>query len=233
MAERTDTSPTPAGRVLVVDNDSDIAEVVTAILGDEGYAVATLTEKDHASIAAAVGEQEPDCILLDGSAETGFDDSWMEAAYLAARERAIPTIMFSAHSEAVAEARDRASQRAAAAHFAAVVPKPFSIDELVEAVAQACGRAEPFDATPAGERARTEELVRRLRAAGAVDVRTGNRREWATFISSHDEQIYQLYWWQRLGLYIVGRYDEDARLEIVGRHFELDAAIDAVLPAAR
>jgi CheY-like chemotaxis protein len=233
VPEQTEISPTSTSlRVLLVDDDADIAEVVTAILGDEGYAVVTLAAKDHASIAAAVGVQEPDCVLLDGSAGSGFDDSWTEAAYLAARQRAVPTIMFSAHGEAVAEARDGASERATAARFAAVVAKPFSIDDLLEAVAHACGRSEPFDGTPAGERARTEELVRRLRAAGATDMRVGNRREWATFASMHDENIYQLYWWQRLGVYIVGRYDEEAHLEIVGRHFELDAAIAAALPSS-
>ena len=231
MPEQTETAPPPTGpRVLLIDGDADVTEVVSAILGDEGYLVETMSARDHASIAAAVGVQEPDCILLDGSTGTGFGDSWTEAAYLAARRRAIPTIMFSAHGEAVAEARDGASERATAANFAAVVAKPFSVDELIEAVAHACGRSEPFDVTPAGERARTQELVRRLHAAGATDVRTGNRREWATFASSHDEHIYQLYWWQRLGLYIVGRYDEDARLETVGRHFELETAIAAALP---
>lgn len=226
------SSPSPAPRVLVVDGDADIAEVVSAILGDEGYAVETLSAQDHPSIAAAVGIHEPDCILLDGSGPSGFGDSWTEAAYLAARRRAVPTIMFSAHADAVAEANEGTSDRATAARFAAVVAKPFSVDALLDAVAEAVGRSEPFDHSPAGEHARTDELVSRLCAAGATDVRAGNRREWATFGSVHDEHIYQLYWWQRLGLYIVGRYDADARLETLGRYFELEAAIAAALPPA-
>lgn len=218
-------------RVLLVDNDQDIRELVQAVLTDEGYEVTTLGEAGHDAIAAAVGQVEPDCILLDGAEGPSFGGSWDNAAYLATRARSVPTVMFSAHSDAVTEARDRRSDRSVAAHFTAVVPKPFHLDELLEAVETATGRANHFDRSEAGEQQRTAELMEELREAGATDIRTSNRREWATFVSPADDRIYQLYWWQRLGVYMVGGYDDRARLETIGQYFERRTAIDAALGA--
>ncbi len=219
-------------RVLLVDNDPNIAELVTAILTDDGYEVTALQDTDHESIAAAVGRLEPDCVLLDGAEGPQFGGSWSEAAYLSERSRAVPTVMFTAHADAVAEARSRASRRASKAEFAAVIGKPFGLDELLDAVATAAGRSDRFDRTDTGERQRTAELIGELAARGATDIRTSERREWATFVSPHDGQIYQLYWWQRLGRYVIGRYDDQARLELLGQFFERDGAIEAALGTA-
>ena len=233
MADRQDAPSTSKdGRlVLLVDNDQDVRDLVQAVLTDEGYQVTALGETTHEAIAAAVGQVEPDCILLDGAAGSEFGDSWATAAYLSTRARPIPAVMFSAHSKAVAEARDRSTERAENANFVAVVPKPFLLDELLEVVENATGRSSRFDRSEAGEQRRTAELMEELRAAGATDIRTSNRREWATFVSPADERIYQLYWWQRLGVYIVGRYDDAARLEIIGQYYERRSAIDAALSA--
>lgn len=219
-------------RVLLIDDDADIADVVRAMLTDEGYVVGVLVDTSHQSILAAVGMQEPDCILLDGSDVADYGSSWAEAAYLAARERSIPTIMFSAHAADVREAKRKESDRARAAEFAAVLAKPFSLDELIEAVTSACGNSEPFNQTAAGDRERTLQLSRRLRELGAQDIRTSDRREWATFRRTDDDAICQLYWWQATGVYVVGRYREDATLASIGHFFELGAAIAAVMPNA-
>ena len=234
MTEHTEGSGQMADpiRVLLVDNDADITELVSAILSDEGYQVAAQHDTDHAAIAAAVGQLEPDCVLLDGAEGPAFGNSWSEAAYLSTRARAVPAIMFTAHAYAVAEARERNTERARAADFAAIVPKPFTLDELLDAVASASGKSQRFDRSESAERQRTQALVTELEAAGATDIRTSERREWATFVSPHDDRIYQLYWWQLRGLYIVGRYDADARLEIVGQYFERSAAIAAAMEAS-
>lgn len=137
-------------RVLLIDDDADIASVVLAILTDEGYAVSVLVDTSRNAILAAVGQQEPDCVILDGSSSLEYGPSWGDAAYLAARERSIPTIMFTAHVADVAEARDAESERARAADFAAVLGKPFTLDDLVAAVATACQRSEPFNQSAAG-----------------------------------------------------------------------------------
>lgn len=219
-------------RVLLIDNDADIAELVTAILTDEGYEVTALAGADHAAVAGATGKTEPDCILLDGDAGSAFGASWDEAAYLATRARPVPVVMFTAHSHAVAEAREGTSDRALAAEFAAIVPKPFALDDLIAAVATATGRSVRFDRSASAERERTRALVKELKAAGATDIRTSERREWATFVSPHDERINQIYWWQRKGVYIIGRYDADAHLEILGQYFERAAAVAAALETA-
>ena len=117
MGQHRDGTPY---RVLLVDDDADIANVVLAILTDEDYLVEILVDTSHQSVMAAVGMQEPDCILLDGAAGHEYGSSWAEAAYLGARDRAIPTIMFSAHSGDVREAQREESDRARAADFAAV-----------------------------------------------------------------------------------------------------------------
>ncbi len=223
-----DTRPAPF-RVLLVDDDQDVRDLVKAVLSDEGYEVSTLAESNHDSIAAAVGRIEPDCILLDGVSGPSFGDSWTHAAYLARRGRPVPTVMFTAHMAAVNEARDGSTERSSAAGFAAVVPKPFQLDELLAAVETATGRSTPFDRSDAAEEARTEALKQELAEAGASEIHTSTRREWATFISPIDDCLYQLYWWEGLGTYMVGRYDDSARLELIGRHYERRDAIDAAV----
>lgn len=231
MTERQDRAATSDHPLLVllVDADQDIRDLVQAVLTDEGYEVTAISDTTHDAIAAAVGQVEPDCILLDGAEGTEFGESWAQAAYLATRSRVVPTVMFTAHAKAVAEAREGTSERSVAAGFAAIVPKPFLLDQLLEAVETATGRSKRFDRSDAGEEQRTEVLRRELSGAGATDIRTSSRREWATFVSPSDERIYQLYWWQLKGVYMVGRYDEDARLEMIGQYYERRTAIDAAL----
>ncbi|HSM38615.1 MAG TPA: response regulator [Candidatus Limnocylindrales bacterium] len=217
-------------RVLVVDDDGDVADVVSAILTDDGYAVSTLVDVSHDSLFATVGKLEPDCLLLDGSSQVEYGLSWADAAHLAARQRSVPTIMFTAHPIDVREAQDAQSERARAADFAFVLGKPFHIDELLAAVATACERSEPFNHSSVGDRARTAALVRRLGELGATDVRTSDQREWATFRPKDTDAIRQLYWWQAKGAYLVGSYDQDGSLTRIGQFYDLEDAIAAAVP---
>lgn len=217
-------------RVLLVDDDADVADVVRAILSDDGYSVSVLVDTSRESILAGVGMQEPDCVLLDDSSKAEYGPSWADAAYLAARERSVPTIMFSAHAADVREAREAKSDRARAAEFAAILGKPFSLDDLLTAVATACERSEPFNQSSEGDRERTVALARRLRQLGATDIRTSDRREWATFQPNGVDAIRQLYWWQRMGVYLVGSYQQEGALTGIGQFFELEAALAAAIP---
>lgn len=218
-------------RVLLIDDDGDVADVVRAILTDDGYSVSTLVDISHDSLFATVGKEEPDCVLLDGSSQVEYGSSWADAAHLAARERSVPTIMFSAHSSDVREARQAQSERARAAAFADILGKPFHIDELLAAVATACGRSEPFNHSAEGDRGRTVALARRLTELGATDIRTSDQREWATFRPKGVDAVRQVYWWQRMGVYLVGSYDQEGALRRIGQFFELEAAIAAALPS--
>lgn len=224
-----------AGTVLIVDNDRDIAELVRALLTDEGYSVSCLYDRDRDAIAAAVGRLEPDCILLDGESGMGGDygASWAEAARLAGRGRAIPVLMFTAHAPASDEAEAGESDRARAAHFSAVIRKPFDVDHLVDAVAKATGETPRFDRSPAADLERTSRLVARLKETGAMDVRSSTRREWVTFRAG-DDSLFQLYWWQKGGCYYVGAYLGDGgRMENIGLFYDVEGAVGCAAAALK
>lgn len=197
--------------ILIVDNDRDIAETVRAALQDEGYRVSVIAELSPDAIAGAVGSLEPDAVLLDGeSRDAGFGSSWLEAAKLADRLRAVPVIMFTAHAADLAEARAAVSRRVAAARFAAVLAKPFDLDELLDAVDRATGRSITFDRSVGADQTRSAALAKELDGIGAEDVRPSARREWVTF-RTPGGRLMQIYWWQTGGSYLIGRYDPDGR----------------------
>ncbi|HET6745766.1 MAG TPA: response regulator [Candidatus Limnocylindria bacterium] len=220
-----------APSVLVVDDDHDIAEIVQAVLTDEGYAVSCLYDLEGDAVMRAIGRLEPDCVLLDSVTPGGYEEGWAEAATLALRRRRIPVVMFTAHVLDAHEARTGASPRAKAAEFAAVVGKPFNLDELVAAVATATGRSVPFDRSAEGETKRTEALVATLAQHGATDIHPSRMREWATFLDVR-QRLWQIYWWQGHGVYLVGRYRDVGRMTLVGQFVDRDAAIEAALPGA-
>lgn len=216
--------------ILCVDDDRDVVEVVQAILEDEGYAVSTLYDLDDEALLRTIGRLEPDAVLLDGFAADGYGEAWGLAAGIRARPRPVPVVMFTAHARDVAEAQEGTSERATQADFSAILSKPFSLDELVEAVAGAVGRSEPFDRSRGAEEARTRELVQALKARGATDVRPSKMREWALF-RDQEGTWRQLYWWQGRGVYQLGRYRESGELVMIGQFIDREAALDLALPS--
>ena len=216
-----------APRILVIDDDRDIGEVVTAILGDEGYRVTVLDHISDETVRAAIGSLEPDCVLLDGVEAVEYAEAWATAADVRHRARPIPTVMFTAHRFDADEAIAGRSARAVEAGFSAVLRKPFHIDDLIATVRRAVASGVPFNRSLRAEQARTHELVARLTAAGASEVRPSAQREWANFRNPGGDEM-QLYWWQAAGAYLVARYSIDgARMEMIGHYFGLDAAIRA------
>jgi CheY-like chemotaxis protein len=131
--------------VLVVDDDDDIAQLLEEFLTSEGYAVAILKDGRVAAIQEAVARHQPDCILLDGGAGTNYGDSWDSAAMLARHTPAVPVIMFTAHTWAIAEAQANQSPRSQAAGFSDVLMKPFELSELIRVVEQAVARSRKPD----------------------------------------------------------------------------------------
>jgi DNA-binding response OmpR family regulator len=213
--------------VLVVEDDAVIAELVRSVLGDEGFAVSVLPGVRSDALRAAVNRLEPDCVLLDGeSSMAGYGTSWTDAAWARRRGRPIPVVMFTAGREGL----EGESDRSRAAGFAAVLPKPFDVDELVATVRRCAGLATPFDASASAEAERSRALAERLRTAGASGVRTAARRESALFRAPSGELV-QLLWSEREGTYRVVRYDEaSAATRLVGVFYDLDAAIALALP---
>lgn len=223
--------PTHAASVLCVDDDRDVAEVVQAILEDDGYAVSCLYDLGDDALLRAVGRLEPDVVLLDSATGVEYGGSWDLASTIASRPRPVPVVMFTAHSADATEATEGASARARAAHFAAIVLKPFDVDELLAAVATAAGRSSPFDRSEAGDTRRTDELVAALQARGATDVRPSRMREWALFRDG-ERRLLQIYWWETRGVYQLGRYRDNGQLAMLGHFVDRDTAIELALPTA-
>jgi CheY-like chemotaxis protein len=157
------TSGRAAPQILVIDDDRDMGEVVTAVLSDEGYKVTVLEHISDEAVRAAIGSLEPDCILLDGVQAAEYAEAWATAAEVHQRARPIPTIMFTSHRFDAEEAIQGTSQRAVEAGFSAVVSKPFHIDDLIATVRRAVESGVAFNHSLHAEQARTDELVAHLR----------------------------------------------------------------------
>lgn len=121
-------------RILCVDDDRRIGAVVEAALRDAGYAVSCLHDFTDETLRRAIGQTEPDCILLDSSTAADYERSWHAAAWIRQQPRSIPVVMFSAHLAEMREAQERLTERARLAAVAAVLLKPFLMNELIEAV---------------------------------------------------------------------------------------------------
>ena len=126
LESRIQDSHVPAGtRVLVVDDDDSIRQVVSLALADEGYQVDAAGDGEAA--LQLVRQQRPDLILLD--MRMPVMDGWEFARQY--RERPgphAPIIVVTA----ARDADDRAAQIAADG----VLPKPFRLHQLLELVDQ-------------------------------------------------------------------------------------------------
>jgi CheY-like chemotaxis protein len=118
--------------ILVVDDDSDIAELVQLALSEDGYAV--VTAPNGAAGLELAHEHPPDLILLD--MRMPVMDGWTFAArYRAEPGPRAPMIVMTA-------ARD-AAQRAAEVAADGFLSKPFGLTELFEVVDQYLGHQAP------------------------------------------------------------------------------------------
>ncbi len=221
-------------RVVVVDDDRDIAELMRSVLIDEGYEVTCLhSDPDPDKLRALLASVQPDCVLLDGLGDrSSYGDSWEIAAWLAEYEREVPVIMLTAHVSDVSEAKLGTSLRSRVAEFAEVVAKPFELDELLAAVGRATQKSEDRRTATAATKVQTSEMVERLRRRGAREISSSSRRPFVTFRSPAGELL-QLYLWGRLSTYYLGRYTADGtRMEPLGEFAALDAALALALPGS-
>jgi CheY-like chemotaxis protein len=212
--------------ILVVDDDEDVGDVVAAILSDEGYSVTTISDLSGEAFRMALGKLEPDLILLDGAGRHEYGEGWLQAARVHLRNRPVPVIMLTAHAQDAREAREGGSTRAHDAAFAAVLLKPFSLDTLIDVVSKSVSHT-PFNHSDSAEHRRTDSLVAELRALGATGILPSARRQWATFRLPPDDRVYQLYWWQQQGQYLLGAYSSDGVFDKLGTFWELEEALAA------
>lgn len=121
------------GSVLLVEDDTSIATVITAALQAEGLAVVrtdTAAGRDRLLDQAEYALMLTDVILGDG-------DGIATLGAVRSRHPDMPVIILSAQN--TLDTAVRASDTGAFEYF----PKPFDLDELVAAVHQAIGRAAP------------------------------------------------------------------------------------------
>jgi two-component system, chemotaxis family, chemotaxis protein CheY len=112
-------------RVLVVDDDDELAEVVRQVLRDAGYSVATVR---HGAAALDLTQHvSPDLILLDLSMP--IMDGWsFVAQYRRTAKKGARIVLLTANSAAPDIARTLEAD--------GYIVKPFSIDDLIAMVAR-------------------------------------------------------------------------------------------------
>ena len=119
--------------VLVVEDDVALSKLVGELLNDAGYKPVTIA--DHALIGAAVERWQPRLVILYGEVrDTGEGRSWDDAVAIRRAHPEIPVVMFSAHTDDIAEARAGVTERSRAASFAGIVGKPFVVEEFLATV---------------------------------------------------------------------------------------------------
>ncbi len=117
-------------RVLVIEDDEDIRDVVQIILEDAGYTVTVAP--DGAAALAVLGQAVvlPNLILLDVRMPLLDGSQFRQLQQAHPAWRAIPVVVLSTHTEAHAIAQ--------ALGLAAVLPKPFTIPALLDTVQRYC-----------------------------------------------------------------------------------------------
>jgi len=123
-------SSTPC-RLLVVDDDPTIREMLDMVLASEGYEV--ITAAHGAAALALVDQRRPHVILLD--MKMPVMDGWEFLRQYRQRPGAkVPIVVITAAQDDRREAADIGAQ--------AYIAKPFAIDDLLRAVDQ-CVAAGP------------------------------------------------------------------------------------------
>ena len=111
------------GKILVVDDDDDIADTVRQVLRDAGYSVATV--RHGAAALELVSHVTPDLILLDLSMP--IMDGWSFVTQYRRTARAGARIL-------LLTGNPHASEIAATLQADGYIQKPFDIEQLVDIV---------------------------------------------------------------------------------------------------
>jgi len=115
-----------AARVLVVEDDADLARTIADALGDEGYAVQIAQHGDH---ALAICEQwPPDAIVLDHNLPVMSGEEFLQEIRWQPALSRVPVLLVSGLGEVAGIARRLHLQ-----HF---LRKPFGRDALLAAVSR-------------------------------------------------------------------------------------------------
>ncbi len=110
-------------RILVIDDDSTIRQVVGLVLSDEGYDVAEAS--NGLSALRSIDQDPPDLILLDMKMP-GMDGWEFSKRYRSEFDHPAPIIVFTAATDT--------AERGLAAGAQLALSKPFDLDELLTGV---------------------------------------------------------------------------------------------------
>ncbi len=113
--------------VLVVDDEFGVAEVLDAILTDEGYRVITATNGRQA--LARIAEQRPDLVLLDYMMPILDGVAVLRALAADPTAHNLPVVVMSALPEEAISTETR--------RYAAFLRKPFQIRTVLAAISRA------------------------------------------------------------------------------------------------
>jgi len=113
--------------VLVVDDEFGVAEVLDAILTDEGYRVITATNGRQA--LARIAEQRPDLVLLDYMMPILDGVAVLRALSADPTAHNLPVVVMSALPEEAISTETR--------RYAAFLRKPFQIRTVLAAISRA------------------------------------------------------------------------------------------------
>ncbi|MFE1601991.1 response regulator [Methylobacterium sp. ID0610] len=119
--------------VLIVDDEFGIAELLDAVLTDEGHTVLTAANGRHGLMRLAEAETKPDLILLDFMMPVMDGPAMLRALAEDAATAAIPVVLMSSMPEAAV--RERCDG------YTAVLRKPFRLKQARDAVTAALGGA--------------------------------------------------------------------------------------------
>jgi CheY-like chemotaxis protein len=117
-------------RIMAVNDDPDILEMLDLFLSEEGYEVHPYPTTDAAH--TAIEKVKPDVIVLDwmfGGEPRGFD--FLEHIKLNPATASIPIVVCSASVQAIREVSEELGAKGVA-----IVYKPYTLDELRTAITQ-------------------------------------------------------------------------------------------------
>jgi CheY-like chemotaxis protein len=117
---------TKRGAILVVDDESGIVDVLSAVLTDAGYRVEGAANGQDA--LAKLAENEPDLLVLDLEMPVLDGADTLRALRADRVHQRLPVLMMNGLTESIVRRRCRGYQ--------AFLRKPFTLDELLGTVAR-------------------------------------------------------------------------------------------------
>jgi two-component system, chemotaxis family, chemotaxis protein CheY len=120
--------------ILVVDDDTDIAEALTEFLVGEGYrAVAVGNGKDA---LAWLEKESPNLVLRDSIMPVVDGPGFVQRVHALPQFNSLPVVVMTGSNEGIALA-------ARTIGVSAVLNKPFGLDEVLTVVQRLIGKCEP------------------------------------------------------------------------------------------